>query len=272
MPTSTYSQITTVVKYLTAIMPSSLLDIGVGNGKFGFIARDFLDVMLGERYHKDDWKIKIDGIEVFEKYIQDHQKSLYDEIFIGDAYDVIDGLGQYDVIYLGDVLEHIEKDRAYEFLEKCANHCNRFIILSIPLGEKWIQPEIYGNPHEEHLSFWSSEEFEEFTIEKSFLDFPNIGQYGTFLISPENLIHYRLREKASALFEEGKETESILYLKERLSELPPNLESNYLLADFYLRKKNLQGTIDQLKLTQEMFPQEPSVKEFLEQVTTAAGV
>jgi hypothetical protein len=272
MPTSTYSQIPTVVSYLQAVMPSSLLDIGLGNGKFGFIARDFLDVMLGERYHKKDWKIKIDGIEIFENYIQDYQKSIYDEIFIGDAYDVIDELGQYELIYLGDVLEHIEKNRAYEFLEKCANHCNRFLILSIPLGEKWIQPEMYGNPHEEHLSFWNAEDFEEFSIEKSYLTFPNIGQYGTFLIKAEDFIHYRLRGKANALFAEGKETESILYLKERLSELPPNLESNYLLADFYLQKKNLQGTIDQLKVTQEMFPKEPSVKEFLEKVTSAAGI
>jgi hypothetical protein len=58
MPTSTYSHIPTVVRYLQKVKPSSILDIGLGNGKMGFIARDFLDVMLGEKHRREDWKIK----------------------------------------------------------------------------------------------------------------------------------------------------------------------------------------------------------------------
>jgi hypothetical protein len=55
MPTSTYSHIPTVIRFLETARPESLLDIGHGNGKIGFLARDLLDVMLGERYHKKDW-------------------------------------------------------------------------------------------------------------------------------------------------------------------------------------------------------------------------
>ena len=129
MPTSPYSHLSTVVEYLLAARPSSILDIGLGNGKLGFIARDLLDVMFGERYRKEDWRIQIDGIEVFANYIQDHQKAIYDEIYIGDAFDVIDTLGTYDMIVLGDVLEHFEKPKARRLLDKCAAHANDHLII-----------------------------------------------------------------------------------------------------------------------------------------------
>jgi hypothetical protein len=67
-----------MIEFLNQTRPSSLLDIGLGNGKIGFIARDYLDVMLGERHRKEAWQIKIDGIEIFADYIQNHQKSIYE--------------------------------------------------------------------------------------------------------------------------------------------------------------------------------------------------
>lgn len=100
-----------MIDFLNETRPSSLLDIGLGNGKIGFIARDFLDVMTGERrkFSKEDWRTKIDGTELFPQYIQDDQRAIYDEIFIGNAFDVINTLWVYDMIVLNDVLEHFEK-------------------------------------------------------------------------------------------------------------------------------------------------------------------
>ena len=84
----------------------------MGNGKLGFIVRDLLDVMHGERYRREEWQVRIDGIEAFPDYVQAHKRAIYDDIHIGDAFDVIDTLGTYDVILLGDVLEHFERSRA----------------------------------------------------------------------------------------------------------------------------------------------------------------
>lgn len=195
MPTSPYTHLTTIVEFLIATRPTSLLDIGLGNGKLGFIARDLLDVMLGERgkFKKDDWKTKIDGIEIFADYIQDHQRAIYDEIFIGNAFDVIDTLGTYDMIVLGDVLEHFEKSQARQFFDKCITHCNRHIILCLPLGEKWTQSAIYGNPYEQHLSFWSFEEFKPFVKIHKIFHYPP-GPYGAFLIEKEDYIDYKIKE------------------------------------------------------------------------------
>lgn len=271
MPTSTFSHIPTFCLFLQKTKPESFLDIGLGNGKMGFIARDWLDVMHGGRYRKKDWKVKIDGIEIFPDYIQTHQKAIYDNIYIGDALEVIDNLANYDLIYLGDVLEHFTKEQAWQMLDKCAEHSNKYIILSIPLGENWTQPEIYGNPQEEHKSFWSFEEFEPFVSEKEFLDFPNIGIYGTFLIRREDFLHYRIREKADAFFGHGKREEAICRMIESLKELLPNLASEFLLTDLFLKQRRNKEALERLANAEKYFPEEQSVKELLQQLNACAN-
>ncbi len=269
MPTSTFSQIPAVVKYLETARPASILDIGVGNGKMGFMARDFLDVMLGERYKKEDWKTLIDGIEVFPDYIQEHQNAVYDNIFIGDAMQVIDGLGEYEMIIIGDVLEHFEKADAWRFLDKCSAHCSKYLLLSIPLGEKWIQPEIYGNPHEEHLSFWKPEEFEPFADQKTYLDFPGIGLYGSFLIAREDYLHFRVRQEADSRFATGDKQGAVEKLEQALKSLPPNLESEFLLAEFLIGQEKASEALQRLNKVREQFPLEPGVESCIEQLANA---
>ena len=266
MPTSTYSHIPTVIKFLELAMPSSLLDIGLGNGKIGFLARDLLDTMLGQRYKKEDWKIRIDGVEVFPDYIQDFQKAIYDNIFIGDAFDVIETLGSYDLIFLGDVLEHFEKTRALRFLGKCIDHCNQHLILAIPLGEKWTQPEIYGNPHEEHKSFWERNDFEPLAIKSEYLNFPNLGLYGVFLIQKQHYLKRKIIDQADDLFEQGRKGESFSYAEKNLSVYGPDLESEFFLVDLLVNSQRIDEAIDRLIKAKEIFPGEPSVVGFIEQL------
>lgn len=265
MPTSTYSHIPTVVRYLQKVMPSSILDIGLGNGKMGFIARDFLDVMLGERYRREDWKIKIDGIEIFSDYIQEHQRAIYNEIYLGDAFEVINGLGIYDLIILGDVLEHFQKEKAWQFLDKCIAHCNNSIILNIPLGEKWTQPAVYGNPNEEHRSFWSYEEFEPFVADKEFFLFEGIGYYGCLLIKKEDYMHYRVRETADAMFSEGRTDEAISYMLLSLSKMTLDIKSEYVLIDLLLKEHRIKDAMERLEMLVKIFPEE-ALRNYLEQL------
>jgi SAM-dependent methyltransferase len=271
MPTSTYSHIPTVVRFLQKLIPASILDVGLGNGKMGFIVRDFLDVMLAERYRKEDWKVRIDGVEIFPDYIQDHQKAIYDNIFIGDVFDVIDTLGAYDLVILADVLEHFEKAKAINFLDRCAQHCSHMII-SIPLGELWRQAPVYGNPHEEHLSFWEYAEFEPFLLEKELFHFPSIGDYGCFLIQNEDYIHYRIREKADALFAEDKKNEAIDYMKRSIAQRHPNLSSEYILVDLLLRNNQIKEAIDRLKRIQKVFPEDRPARECLQKLMEKLGI
>lgn len=187
MPTSPYSHIISLVEYLYAVRPKSILDVGLGNGKLGFIARDFLDVMLGGQFHKSQWHLQLDGIEVYKDYIQAHQEAIYDDIFIGDAFDVIDRLGRYDMILMGDVLEHFEKQRGLEFLDKCIHHVDKAIGLFIPLGDGWSQEDIYGNPYEIHQSSWQIDEFLPLCIRHQIYEY-GPGNYGAFLIEKDKYI------------------------------------------------------------------------------------
>ncbi|MDA8138507.1 MAG: hypothetical protein M0036_07605 [Desulfobacteraceae bacterium] len=193
MPTSIYSHIPTFVEFLRETKPSSVLDIGLGNGKLGFIAREMLDIVFGGRHRPEDWKIRIDGIEVFPDYIHEHQKAIYDEIHIGDAFEVLPRLLEYDMIFLGDVLEHFEKHRAWQLLDRCMEHTKHHLILNIPLGDAWEQGTMYGNPHERHRSTWRWSDFEPFVWQYKFFGEDPIA-YGTFLIRREDYLHYRIEQ------------------------------------------------------------------------------
>ena len=236
----------------------------------GFIARDLLDVMLGQRYHKNSWKVRIDGIEIYEDYIQDHQRAVYDKIFIGDALEVIDGLNTYEMIYIGDVLEHFEKESAWKLLDKCAAHSEKYLIVSIPLGEGWVQGAEYDNPHEEHKSFWSVEEFEPFVSESAFLEFPGIGSYGTFLINREDLVHHRIREKADTMFNRGKKKEAISWMTGSLDKESADLNSEYTLVDLLLKEKMIPEAVDRLECASILFPQEKAICQYIEKLKKSA--
>jgi hypothetical protein len=191
MPTSPYGHIEAFVGFLWQARPASVLDVGLGNGKMGFVARDLLDVMLNERYLRKDWKVKIDGIEVFGDYIQDHQRAIYDTIHVGDAFEIIDDLGTYDMIILGDVLEHFDKDRARAFLDKCIAHADKHLAVFVPLGNTWQQPDIYGNPYERHRSAWFFDEFKPLYERYALFDY-SAGPYGAFLVKKEDYVADRV--------------------------------------------------------------------------------
>ncbi|MCF8720420.1 hypothetical protein [Nitrospina gracilis] len=267
MPTSTYSDLETVIRFFSHAKPRSLLDIGVGFGKIGFLAREFLDVMMNESYRPTDWKVRIDGIEAFPDYIQGHHKALYDNIHIGDALDVIDGLERYDAIVLGDSLEHFDKERAWQMLDKCADHCTGYLMIFIPLGEHWEQEAIYGNEYERHLSFWTREEFEPIATACKFSWFEGIGDYGRFLIHVDAYRHHRMRTRAEARFRKGEEDQAIADLTGCMESLPANIDSEYLLVDFLLKRDRLPQAVNRLKGIQRKFPdQAPGVGGYIERV------
>ena len=196
MPTSIYDHIPIFIDFLRESRPASMLDIGMGNGKIGFVAREMLDIVLGGRHLRKDWRTRIDGIEIFPDYIQAHHQMRQDLEGIADVDAIIDGAQCYDLIVLGDVLEHFEKLRAWDLLDMCMAHTRRHLIINVPLGERWQQGEMYGNLHERHLSSWAWEDFQPFVWKYKFFGTEDIG-YGAFLICKE---HYEI-SKAQRLTE-----------------------------------------------------------------------
>lgn len=115
MPTSDYYS--DVLHVIEQINPESILDIGVGFGKWGVLCREILEIYQG-RYYSKDWKKTIDGIEIFESYRNEFWELVYNNIYVGDAMDAVDRLGMYDLILCCDVIEHFVKDDGLVLLEK----------------------------------------------------------------------------------------------------------------------------------------------------------
>ena len=268
MPTSTYAHVNAVVGYLQAVRPASILDVGLGNGKMGYIARDLLDVMLGERYAKKDWQVRIDGIEAYEPYIQAHQRAIYDAIYIGDAFDVIDTLGSYDMIIIGDVLEHFDRPRAERFLDKAAAHASKAILLSIPLGERWTQDDIYGNDYERHRSFWKVEEFSSLASKSQGFVFEGLGLYGSFLIEPEQYFAVRRQRvcETAAVTSLQDPDGAIEQLTTVLDALPPELAAELQLAEMLVRHGRYGTAAARLERVRASFPRVDTFQTYIDQL------
>ena len=156
MPTSHHFQLNEIVDLIFRTRPRKMLDIGVGFGKYGFLAREYLE-LWNESGNYNRWQVQIDGIEAFEDYITPLQKQVYDTLFIGDALKIMPGMTEkYDLILLIDVLEHFTFEEGTRLLEECRRLSHNMII-SVPKAMS-VQEEVFGNPYEIHRYPWSRKE------------------------------------------------------------------------------------------------------------------
>src|SRR4030095_10541174 len=109
MPSSRPNAIPTIIHLVRQLKPRSILDVGVGFGKWGHLFREYTDILEAERdparYQRQNWQVRIDGIEGFPDYLTDMHRFIYNSIHCGDARLLIRSLGQYDLIFFGDIIE-----------------------------------------------------------------------------------------------------------------------------------------------------------------------
>jgi hypothetical protein len=179
MPTSHHRQISKIVEIVLLLRPQSVLDIGTGYGKYGILAREFLEFWLEDKPYEER-KIRIDGIEAFPDYITAGHRYYYDEIHIGNALDIVPTLGAYDLILIIDVLEHFTEKDGLELLKQCAAR-GKHVLVSTPLdvGE---QGAVFGNDFERHHFQWKKRHFRNFSPLTFFWNYHSlllvIGQEG----------------------------------------------------------------------------------------------
>jgi len=154
MPTSYLYQINSIVELMVFAGPRSILDVGVGFGKYGFLAREY----VGIREEYDVWKPRIDGIEIHEGYITPLHDLIYDQLHVGDARDIVPSLeGGYDLVLLIDVIEHMEYEEGLKLLKDCRKKARNLLISTPKVLAR--QGEVFGNPHEAHRFHWKREHF-----------------------------------------------------------------------------------------------------------------
>ena len=163
MPSSASESIPYAIEYIRKNRPQlkTVLDVGIGFGKYGFLLREYFDVKEGHKYQPKDWELKITGVEIFENYLSEIQRILYNKIIIGNVLEALPTLGNYDLAILSDVIEHFSKEEGITLLNELFKHCED-IIITTPLG--FHEHKSGENRHEEHKSGWIMEDFSNFNI------------------------------------------------------------------------------------------------------------
>lgn len=161
MGTSNWQNISYNIELVKRLNPKSILDIGVGYGRWGILFREFLEVW-GDRNYSGKWNRRIDGIEIFPQYIKPYHKYFYDDIYIENALDFLRKSSEkYDLINCGDVIEHFEKSDGLELIDLCISR-SKFVLINIPIGMNWKQETINNNEFEKHRSVWYESDFIKF--------------------------------------------------------------------------------------------------------------
>jgi hypothetical protein len=156
VPHSSHLSLTMVMEHVSQLRPARVLDIGAGYGKWGYLVREALDFIPG-RLQPSTWQVQIDGLEVFPTG-SPLVEWVYDRVLVGDALDMLDALHDYDLVILGDVIEHFTKADGLRLLRALLEH-NTNVIVVTPMD--FFEQDAEENPHEQHLSLWTQDDFAE---------------------------------------------------------------------------------------------------------------
>ncbi len=158
MPTSNTAQIPTIIELIRILNPKSILDIGCGWGKYGFLCREYL---MEDGYWNMDHTI-INAVEGFEKHINEVQKKIYNNIYITDAKKYNSYLDRnYDLIIIIDVFEHFDKETGKEIILNLREK-SKYLLISIPryvnIQHGYTEDEM---KFEEHRASWTRKMFKD---------------------------------------------------------------------------------------------------------------
>jgi 2-polyprenyl-3-methyl-5-hydroxy-6-metoxy-1,4-benzoquinol methylase len=161
MPSSYPENIAPIIQLVAKCQPKSVLDIGVGRGKYGFLLREYFPPAV-----QGDWKPidRIDGMDVFGPYLTPIHTHIYDTIFNVNVFDVDwETMPRYDLTLIIDVLEHWEMEAAYKLLDTLLEQGDK-VLISTPTNIG-CQGAVHGNEWERHITQWLPKHFiDRFTI------------------------------------------------------------------------------------------------------------
>ncbi len=162
MPSSRASTIPYVIHAIREIRPNSILDVGVGFGKWGYLFREYTDILQSPddpaRYSKAGWKVRIEGIEGYAPYLHEGHQFAYDKVHVGDARTILPQIGTFDVIFFGDIIEHMPLEEGKKLLRTALAQSNKWVLLTTPKYDTH-QQDSCGNPLETHQCVWTPKDF-----------------------------------------------------------------------------------------------------------------
>ncbi len=149
MPVSYGENRVSYKQWLKDKQPETFLDIGMGYGELGKIAKTVLP------------DIELTGVEIFLPYLV-HERSnvkLYKTVVLGDMRELIGKLWAHDVIIAFDVIEHMHREDGLAVIDYLRALANFGLLVSVPI-KLYPQGAVNGNAAEEHLDQWSVQEMQ----------------------------------------------------------------------------------------------------------------
>lgn len=124
--------------------PFSVLDVGPGRGKYGYLIPEYVDPAA-----------EVDAIEAHEPYIKQFGlERIYREVIAGDVLEAeASWLNSYDAVLMVDVIEHMEKGPALELLERIT------VSMTIATPRDFFENPAHLPATEAHRSHWSVDDF-----------------------------------------------------------------------------------------------------------------
>jgi len=169
MPVSCWTHIPQVLDEVYLLQPETVLELGIGYGKYGVLLREVLDAMYG-RCRPDQWQRLICGIEAWSGYknpcweVYGGREGVQ-KVWLGDFTKPdfgrfgINALEGWDLVMMMDSLEHLTPEVGRPFLASLVKN-NKYVIISVPNGPMPQDEAVYGNEYEKHR--WTFNGLEEF--------------------------------------------------------------------------------------------------------------
>lgn len=187
MATSFSDQFPSVIHILTRLKPRSVLDIGKGFGKYGFLIHEYCGIDPKKAPNpsmtlRQQSTIVVDAVDINRDYDFPHLSHLYSTVHIGDILQLYPKLPNYDLILMADVIEHLPKESAKEMLRAFIAKGSR-VLVTTPVT--FFQQELYESDAETHVSFWTTADFGEYGCH---VQWQKIGAGAIYLLSPTETV------------------------------------------------------------------------------------
>ena len=160
MASSFSIQIPAIIHLMQKIHPKTVLDIGKGFGKYGFLIHEYVGISNTKRLQSDKTlrelsEVTIDAVEVDADLMLPHLPHLYTNVYFENILQLYPRLGVYDLVLMIDIIEHIEKKGALKLLQHLLKHGSK-IIIATPID---FFKTLYESVFEHHVSHWTKKDF-----------------------------------------------------------------------------------------------------------------
>jgi SAM-dependent methyltransferase len=185
MASSFASQIPAITHLVGSLKPKTVLDIGKGFGKYGFLIHEYAGIdnqtkLDPSKTMAEQSQVRVEAVEVDADLMLPHLSQLYARVHFGDVLKLYPELPKYDLILMIDIIEHINKEQTLpmlrHFLEQGSN-----VIVSTPVD--FFEQHLYESVFENHVSHWTIKDFRPL----GFTDVQYFDSGAVYLLSPGKL-------------------------------------------------------------------------------------